>query len=169
MTAKTRTLALALIVFAVAFVFLLRRDEKRPVTERKTLVAGEASAAAPPPEAPMPSATVSLPVASASTAPGRPSNEDAYMHELMQLESTDKEAALALARKGDDWYPSTGRPAEARKAMIVTLLADLNRMDEARSFARAFMAAFPRSEYLPLVQGATGIHPRPHGPNGNMY
>ncbi|HVW27003.1 MAG TPA: hypothetical protein VHC69_16675 [Polyangiaceae bacterium] len=171
MIPRTRTLALALVVFAVAVVFLLWRDEKRPVTERKTVVANEASASAPqPPALPMPSAAAALPVASASsTAQGRPSNEDAYMHELMQLESTDKEAALALAQKGDDWYPSTGRPAEARKAMIVTLLADLNRMDEARSLARAFMAAFPRSEYLPLVQGATGIHPRPHGPNGVLY
>lgn len=91
------------------------------------------------------------------------------MHELMQLESTDKESALALARRGETWYPSNGRAAEARKALIVTLLADLNRMDEARGLARAFMAAFPGSEYLPLVQGATGIHPRPHGPKGILY
>jgi hypothetical protein len=172
MTAKTRTLALAMVVVATLGMFLLAHDEKKPASrEHPRLVENEADAVAPPPPLPTPepAASVARVTAATSSAPARPSSEDAFMHDLMRLESTDKEAALALARKGEDWYPSTGKPAEARKAMIVTLLADLDRMDEARSFARAFMAAFPRSEYLPLVQGVTGIHPRPHGPNGIVY
>jgi hypothetical protein len=84
------------------------------------------------------------------------------MRELLALESTDKERALALARQGDEWYESSGRPAEARKAITITLLADLGRMEEARALTRAFMAAHPDSGYLPVVQGVTGIHPRPH-------
>jgi hypothetical protein len=94
----------------------------------------------------------------------KPESERAYFHELARLNAMDKPRALALARQGDAWYPTTGESAEARKAMVVTLLVDLGNMDEARRETRAFIAAYPRSSYRPLVQGVTGIHPRPSGP-----
>jgi hypothetical protein len=166
MTPRVRTLALAA-VGAVA-VSLLGRNRVPPAREQPVHVEeSKASPPAPALEAP-PAAPVTA-VSGSAEAPRRPETESEFMRELMHLESTDKEAALALARKGEAWYSSSGKAAEARKAMIVTLLADLNRMDEARALARGFMAAFPGSEYLPLVQGATGIHPRPHGPSGIVY
>jgi hypothetical protein len=118
------------------------------------------------------SANVSPPVPTASAIrvdPSRPESEEIFWHELERLHSSDKPRALVLARKGDDWYSAVGKPAEARKAMIVTLLVDLGRMEDARVLARRFIAAYPDSPYRPLVQGVTGIHPRPHGPGAIEY
>lgn len=111
-------------------------------------------------------ALASLGLAGAS-ASSKPDTEEAYWHELSRLRSVDKAGALAFAKKGDDWYSNTGGTAEARKAMAITLLVDLGKMDDARRETRAFVAAFPSSPYLPLVEGVTGIHPRPHGPQSN--
>jgi hypothetical protein len=89
---------------------------------------------------------------------------ESFFQELERLQATDKARALSFARKGEAWYPPTGELAEARKAMIVTLLVDTGDMTEARQLARQFIAAFPSSDYRPLVQGVTGVHPRPSGP-----
>jgi len=107
-------------------------------------------------------------VLAATGTPGKPVSEEAYVRELSRLHATDEAAALDYAKKGDAWYASTGPLAEARKAMTVTLLVDLGNMDEARRMTRAFIAAFPNSPYLPLVEGVTGIHPRPHGPRSHQ-
>ena len=86
---------------------------------------------------------------------------EATLQKLEVLSLTNKPAALELALAADQQLPSAGVMAEARRAMIVTLLADLNRLSEARVRARTFTAGYPRSAYLPLVQGVTGVHPRP--------
>jgi hypothetical protein len=65
-----------------------------------------------PEQAPPPPPAVAAPV---RAEPDRPESEDAYLRELMRLRGADPVRALALARKGDDWYPSVGRAAEARK------------------------------------------------------
>jgi hypothetical protein len=93
-----------------------------------------------------------------------PPPELEYLEQLTALNHTDKQAALTWAEKGEEWYSEVGRNAEARRAMRVTLLVDLKRMDEARRFTRAFIAKYPDSPYRRLVQGVTGIHPRPSGP-----
>lgn len=90
--------------------------------------------------------------------------EREYLDQLSALHHTDKQAALTWAEKGEEWYSDVGRYAEARRAMRVTLLVDLNRMDEARAFTREFIAKYPDSPYRRLVSGVTGIHPRPSGP-----
>jgi len=90
--------------------------------------------------------------------------EDDYLRTLDQLNQTDKRRALELVQKGDDWYASSGVRAEAREAMGITLLVDLGEMEEARARTRRFIAKHPQSTYRPLVQGVTGIHPRPTGP-----
>lgn len=90
--------------------------------------------------------------------------EAEYLEQLTELNRTDKQAALTLAEKGDHWYASTGKLAEARRAMRITLLVDLDRMPEARALTREFIARYPDSPYRRLVQGVTGIHPRPSGP-----
>jgi hypothetical protein len=94
----------------------------------------------------------------------KPDSEQAYFRELSRLNAVDKPQALQLARQGDGWYGATGANAEARKAMAITLLVDLGDMEQARRETRAFIAAYPQSSYRPLVQGVTGIHPRPSGP-----
>jgi hypothetical protein len=48
--------------------------------------------------------------------------------------------------------------------MQITLLVDLGQMAEARQLARRFIVAHPQSRYRAVVQGVTGIHPRPSGP-----
>lgn len=96
--------------------------------------------------------------------PDSPLPEDDYLAQLQELNVSDKRAALTLVEKGEQWYPASGRAAEARRAMRVTLLVDLGQMPEARKFTREFIAQYPDSPYRPLVQGVTGIHPRPSGP-----
>jgi hypothetical protein len=98
----------------------------------------------------------------------KPDSESDFLRELSRLHRVDKAGALALAEQGDAWYPSTGPFAEARHAMTVTLLVDLGDMDAARRITRALIADNPRSPYLPLVEGVTGIHPRPHGPASTL-
>jgi hypothetical protein len=83
------------------------------------------------------------------------------LRELEPLAVSDKPRALELALAADTQLPVTGVLAEARRALIVTLLVDTARMNEARERARWFMRAYPDSRYLPLIQGVTGLHPRP--------
>lgn len=96
------------------------------------------------------------------TAP--PPTPELYWQRLEELERTDRDRALAYALSGEEWYPETGKPAEARRAKIVTLLVGLNRMPEARERTRRFLQLYPQSPYRHLVQGVTGIHPRPSAP-----
>lgn len=95
----------------------------------------------------------------------RPSSPELYWQKLEELGETDKGRALDYALKGEEWYPSSGKLAEALRAMTITLLVDLGRMPEARERTRAFIAQYPDSPYRRLAQGVTGIHPRP-GPPG---
>jgi hypothetical protein len=93
-----------------------------------------------------------------------PLPEREFLEQLRELNVTDKHAALTLAQKGETWYSATGTLAEARRAMRITLLVDLERMAEARAFTREFIEQYPTSPYRKLVQGVTGVHPRPSGP-----
>lgn len=131
-----------------------------PVSPAKPAVLSESSgvSSASPRAVPTP-----VPSLSVGAPPPFP-NETSYLTELARLNVQDKPRALALAREGDRWYPSVGKGAEARKAMTVTLLVDLGNMTEARQETERFIAQFPESSYRPLVQGVTGIHPRPEGP-----
>jgi hypothetical protein len=86
---------------------------------------------------------------------------EASLREIDALSRTDKPRALELALEADRRLPPVGVMAEARRAVIVTLLAELDRLSEARARARNFGAEYPNSRYLPLVQGVTGVHPRP--------
>ncbi len=98
----------------------------------------------------------------------QPDSPEEYWRELEDLQRTDKARALAYALQGDEWYPDTGKPAEARRAMIITLQVDLGQMSEARERTRDFIKLYPGSPYRPLIQGATGIHPRPGAPPGHQ-
>jgi len=91
--------------------------------------------------------------------------EDDTLAELAHLNATDKPRALALALSADPTSPSGGPAAEARRAMIITLLVDLGKMDEARQRVYLYIGEYPDSPYLPLVEGKTGVHPRPFGPS----
>lgn len=93
-----------------------------------------------------------------------PESEELFWNELERLERKDKQEALAYALAGDDWYSDEGTPAEARRAKIVTLLVSLGKMEEARAKTRVFIEKYPDSSYRRLVQGVTGIHPRPSAP-----
>jgi hypothetical protein len=112
----------------------------------------------PPRAAPQPPAEKGKPETEASLS------EEDSLAELARLNATDKPRALALALSADATYPSEGVDAEARRAMIITLLVDLDRMDEARQRVYRYIEAYPDSPYLALVEGKTGIHPRPLGP-----
>ena len=94
----------------------------------------------------------------------RPESERRYWQELESLEKRDKEKALAYAIAGEKWYGDEGKPAQARRAKIVTLLVDTGDMEQARERTRRFLERYPDSPYRPLVQGMTGIYPRPGAP-----
>lgn len=97
-----------------------------------------------------------------------PATEEDYWSELESLKKSDKKRALAYALQGENWYSEHGKAAEARRAMIVTLLVDVGRMDEARERTRSFIELYPNSPYRRLVQGVTGVHPRPGAPPGHQ-
>jgi hypothetical protein len=114
---------------------------------------GSATAA---PEHPAP-----IPASVAASRPSGAPDPEALLHELEALAVDDKPRALARALEADHDLPAAGMFAEARRAFIVTLFVDMQRMPEARERAREFMRSYPNSRYLPLVQGVTGVHPRP--------
>lgn len=118
------------------------------------------------PPSSLPAASLPEPNQPAPVGPTQPATEQLYFEQLEQLRRTDKLAALRYAEQGDRWYPATGRPAEARHAMAVTLLVELDRMPEARARTRRFLVDHPGSPYAHLIQGQTGIHPRPGPPPG---
>jgi hypothetical protein len=100
---------------------------------------------------------------SARVVAGAPATLDAeaVLRRLEPLAVSDKPRALQLALEADSTLSTSGVMAEARRALIVSLLVDLDRMSEARARAQQFGAEYPASRYLPLVQGVTGVHPRP--------
>ena len=119
-----------------------------------------------PPQAPLPATpsppleTETLTAAVQVPLPAAPDAEQ-VLRELEPLSITDKPLALSRALAADARLSPAGVMAEARRALIVTLMVDTARMPEARERAREFMRRYPKSRYLPLVQGTTGIHPRP--------
>lgn len=124
----------------------------------------------PGPEGPHPSANTEPPaVLESAHAQARPASERDYFRQLEDLQREDLARALAWARMGNEWYGSEGEGAEAREAAVVTSLVDLGRMEEARGQARIFIERHPASRYRPLVQGVTGIHPRPTGPREAVH
>ncbi len=103
----------------------------------------------------------------AATAPRQPTNIAQLNNSLRTLEqiaATDKQKALDYAQDTAELFPETGVQAEARSAKEITLLVELDRMSEARQLVHKFIKTHPDSRYRPLVQGVTGIHPRPTGP-----
>lgn len=148
---------------------LFRHYERRPVPSVTPSAVVAEDTGDVPSDPPLPERSLALtratpPPSAVPDVLQKPASEDEYLHDLARLNLVDKSRALALARKGDEWYPSRGRGAEARKAMAVTLLVDLGHMDEARDETRRFIDAYPDSPYRTLAQGVTGIHPRPRGP-----
>ena len=104
------------------------------------------------------------PLLSAGVAPAAHRAADPaeqLLREVEPLAVADKPAALARALAADAQLPAHGVMAEARRALIVTLMVDTQRMSEARDRAHEFIRRYPDSRYLPLVKGVTGIHPRP--------
>ena len=91
----------------------------------------------------------------------RAQDPEQLLRELEPLSVTDKPLALSRALAADAQMSPSGVMAEARRALIVTLMVDTERMPEARERAREFIRRYPESRYRPLVQGTTGIHPRP--------
>jgi hypothetical protein len=159
------------IMLAVGLVIVWLRTPREPGQAHVASGAESALDAAPmAPSPPLESPSVRAPT-TAEPAPARaaldskPADENAYLHAVWELHDTDKPRALELVRKGDAWYSNHGVAAEARKAMAITLLVELGQMEPARAEVRRFITAYPDSRYLPMVEGVTGIHPRPTGPN----
>lgn len=157
MKGRALVVSVALAGLLLAFFFLPRRPTITP-----TATTPVATSEAPLPETPSPplktetiaAAVVQSPVSSAPDA-------EQLLRELEPLSITDKPLALERALAADARLSSEGVMAEARRALIVTLMVDTERMPAARERAREFIRRYPESRYLPLVQGTTGIHPRP--------
>jgi hypothetical protein len=114
--------------------------------------------------APEPASVRQTPPLTAAVAPaahGAVEPAEQLLRELEPLAVSDKPAALARALAADAQLPAQGVMAEARRALIVTLMVDTERISEARVRALEFIRKYPDSRYLPLVKGVTGVHPRP--------
>lgn len=115
-----------------------------------------------PPPAALPRPLTETVTAAVVPRPSEPAPDaERLLRELELLSVTDKPQALQRALAADAQLSPNGIFAEARRALIVTLLVDTDRMAEARARAREYIARYPQSRYLPIVQGTTGIHPRP--------
>jgi len=149
----------AVVVLALGAAGLLFWRYSRPDPRSSPSLAAAPSLAVPSESAaPVP---ISASVAAASASSVNEPDAEALLRQLEPLAVTDKPRALQLALDADSKLPPDGVMAQARRALIVTLLVDENRMPEARARARAFTTEYPDSRYLPLVQGVTGVHPRP--------
>jgi len=169
LTARVLGPALAAALLVVGVVIALRLAPAAPVIPTGSAI-GEVTEARAADEARAPRRkNGGDPVATAPLAAGAVppfADEDEYLRELARLNRTDQRRALELVHQGERWYSASGVRAEARQAMGITLLVDLGEMAEARARARRFLAEHPSSRYRPLVQGVTGIHPRPSAPDG---
>jgi len=157
--------ALAALLVVAALAWLVRwpaQTRMAPSPEESEQVS-ETGAQSPLLRPPPLQATLSPPSRAVAREPPFASEDD-YLRELGRLNAVDKITALELVERGAEWYPGASVRQEAREAMGITLLVDLGRIDEARERTRRFIAEHPRSRYRPLVQGKTGVHPRPTGP-----
>lgn len=147
----------------VAFLMWAGNDSKRPAKRGDSAAILKPGA---PVETQNASVAVSAPTGAKARAPngGEMSTAELYLRQLEALSRSDKAAALALAQNPESEFPERGVFAEAREALSITLLVDLGRMTEARHEVRRFIQSHPQSRYRPLVQGMTGIHPRPTRP-----
>lgn len=143
----------------LCFVYFVRREASRSredeSTSKSTSVAIEKSKLELTPKRPLSSSN------GVSQAPEF--TDEAALREASRLNAMDKPGALQLILDAEDRFPESPY-AEPRRALRITLLIDLGRMEEARALVRPFLERYPKSEYGPLVQGVTGIHPRPFGP-----
>lgn len=156
---------LGVVPVALLLVVHGRSDVPRPAVLAQDRVADGSADSSAPVEGGGSKATVA-PAAPKTAAPAleRPASEEEYFQRLDALRSSAPADALAWVERGQEWYGSEGKYAEARTAMQVTLLVDLSRMPEARAITRKFILEHPDSPYRPLMQGVTGIHPRPGPP-----
>ncbi len=151
-------LALASAVALLALVYF-GEDEQQTGTRQASEAVGHPDPTRSTQEAPRPKQAVAK-ASTPAAAPALPDPER-LLRELEPLAVTDKPRALALALAADATLPADGVMAEARRALIVTLMVDTDRMSDARERARAFIRQYPDSPYLPIVKGTTGVHPRP--------
>lgn len=165
---RGRLIGVAIALIGAALVVIVLMDwgptSRRAPRASSTVFAETAAEPAPASAAPRQAASDD-PIKAAPAPPEEPSNEEAFLRQLEQLNRADKPRALELALRGEDRYSDTGVYAEARKAMIITLLVDLGRISEARTRVREFIRKYPDSRYRHLVQGVTGVHPRPGAPD----
>lgn len=156
MKGRAIVVTLAFAGLILGYSYLARRPTNPPVATLPGAVPEPPLPATPSPslETETLTAAVQSPVSSAPDA-------EQLLRELEPLSITDKPLALSRALTADARLSPAGVLAEARRALIVTLMVDTERMPEARERAREFMRRYPQSRYLPLVQGTTGIHPRP--------
>jgi hypothetical protein len=110
------------------------------------------------PPAPPPPAQQSLAEAHATAF------EREHWEALGRWYPVDRKRALEHALQGEPRLSHDGTTLAANDAMVITLLADVGRMPEARARAHRFLTRNPGSPYAPLVRGVTGIHPRPSMP-----
>jgi hypothetical protein len=147
-------LVAACVLGAAAWLLLTRPDTPRARSARAPAIEPAVSTQAAPTRAV--DFTAPLPIPAQAQA-----QDEALLRQLEPLAVTDKPRALELALAADRRLPESGVMAEARRALIVTLLVDTQRMAEARSRARDFFRLYATSRYVPLLRGVTGLHTRP--------
>jgi hypothetical protein len=125
---------------------------------------GNGTVAASPTAAPRPSHPVPptlgempAPVASAAPVPSTLREEAALLQRAQRaLAAKDPELALSLLTEHERRF-STGALGEERQAAKILALCALGRVGEARTLARAFVAASPRSVLVPHLQRSCAL------------
>jgi hypothetical protein len=110
-----------------------------------------------PPEPTLPAAAPTPAAPATPAIDGDPlAAEVAHLARLRAIQDGDPAAALALSAEGSQRFPR-GLFAQEREAIAVGALVRLGRVAEARTRARAFLAAYPRSSFAERIEKLTGI------------
>ncbi|HOU93138.1 MAG TPA: hypothetical protein PLU22_18930 [Polyangiaceae bacterium] len=161
MRAVTKISAVALVAAAALAAYALWGRSAAPPrpTGRVARAVAAPEAERPPP---VPCAARPAPVARPASAPtvaaDELADEDVLMARLRQLWPTEPEAALALARAGEERHPDS--PAAPERAWVgIRSLEALGRFHEARDEARRMVAAYPASSWSADVERHVLVYP----------
>jgi hypothetical protein len=110
-----------------------------------------------PPSMPAPGPTAATLPASSAVAPDALADERALMSRLRDVQASDPEAAVALARAGNQRFPRS-EDAPERTSILIHALSRLGRVSEARGEAEDMVNDYADSDWVKEVERFTGAH-----------
>jgi hypothetical protein len=172
---KRIIIVLFAVVAGVAAYFLFNADEPKSAFKNDNRATAENAASSeeieskdtnsPPVEEkrnPSKSSSVLKKISAEQPAKSRPSlqtmDESSIMARLHELEFTDLEQSLDLAREGNDRFPDTPDAAE-RAWYVVRCLSRMGKFDEAKNEAKTMVERYPDTTWTSDVNRHVLAHP----------